>query len=143
MRQGGGRKTAFRRVSLMPCHEGSLLPAFCYQRRRFRIRERQPGQPPLHVRNMPMFEDSNHPVARKKLGRPATGQNPALTFRLTPRFIEVIDDWRSRERDKPSRSEAIRWLISKGLQFRSTKSQKMSAHSCYCTVREGLAKTAP
>ena len=39
-----------------------------------------------------------------------------LTFRLPTHFKQTIDDWRSAEPDKPSRSEAIRWLIGKGLK---------------------------
>ena len=41
---------------------------------------------------------------------------PVLTFRLPTHFKQTIDDWRSAEPDKPSRSEAIRWLIGKGLK---------------------------
>jgi hypothetical protein len=55
-------------------------------------------------------------VLRKKRGRPAIGQDPVLTFRLSPHFKQAIDDWRSTEPDKPSRSEAIRWLIGTGLK---------------------------
>jgi hypothetical protein len=51
----------------------------------------------------------------KKRGRPASGQDPILSFRLPLHFKQTIDRWRSTERDKPSRSEAIRWLIGQGL----------------------------
>jgi len=54
-------------------------------------------------------------VTQKKRGRPAIGQDPVLTFRLLLHFKQTIDRWRSTERDKPSRSEAIRWLIGQGL----------------------------
>ena len=54
-------------------------------------------------------------VLRKKRGRPATGQYPLLSFRLSPEHKQAIDHWRSTEPDKPSRSEAIRWLMGKGL----------------------------
>jgi hypothetical protein len=59
---------------------------------------------------------NSNSVIRKKRGRPAIGQDPVLTFRLPPHFKQTIDDWRSAEPDKPSRSEAIRWLIGKGLK---------------------------
>jgi hypothetical protein len=55
-------------------------------------------------------------VLRKKRGRPAIGQYPVLSFRLSPEYKQAIDHWRSTEPDKPSRSEAIRWLIGKGLK---------------------------
>jgi hypothetical protein len=58
---------------------------------------------------------NSNAVLRKKRGRPAIGQDPVLTFRLSPHFKAAIDAWRSTEPDKPSRSEAIRWLIGKGL----------------------------
>ena len=60
-------------------------------------------------------------VLPKKRGRPATGQDPVVTFRLPAYFKENIDEWRSKERDKPSRSEAIRWLIGKGLQAEESR----------------------
>jgi Arc/MetJ-type ribon-helix-helix transcriptional regulator len=58
---------------------------------------------------------NSNPVIRKKRGRPASGQDPILSFRLPLHFKQTIDRWRSTERDKPSRSEAIRWLIGQGL----------------------------
>jgi hypothetical protein len=63
-------------------------------------------------------------VLRKKRGRPATGQAPVLSFRLGVEYKQAIDDWRSGERDKPSRSEAIRWLIGQGLEVESNKGRK-------------------
>jgi len=63
-------------------------------------------------------------VIRKKRGRPAIGQDPILTFRLPLHFKQAIDRWRSTERDKPSRSEAIRWLIRQGLTAELKKRTK-------------------
>jgi hypothetical protein len=48
---------------------------------------------------------NSNAVLRKKRGRPAIGQDPVLTFRLNPHYKQAIDDWRSRQPDKPSRSE--------------------------------------
>jgi hypothetical protein len=39
-------------------------------------------------------------------------------------FKQAIDRWRSTEPDTPSRSEAIRWLISQGLTAELTKRTK-------------------
>jgi hypothetical protein len=50
-------------------------------------------------------------VTPKKRGRPATGQDPVLTVRLPPNTRLAIESWAGRQKDKPSRSEAIRRLI--------------------------------
>jgi Arc/MetJ-type ribon-helix-helix transcriptional regulator len=63
-------------------------------------------------------------VLQKKRGRPATGQDPIVTFRLGVEYKKAIDHWRSMERDKPSRSEAIRWLIGQGLEVELKKREK-------------------
>src|SRR5438876_9128246 len=60
------------------------------------------------------MSDSNV-VIRKKRGRPRTGQDPVLSFRWGLDFKEAIDRWRAGEPHKPSRSEAIRWLIGQCL----------------------------
>jgi hypothetical protein len=64
---------------------------------------------------------NSNSVLRKKRGRPATGQDPVVTFRWGAGFIRAIDNWRNKERDKPSRSEAIRWLIGQGLHVELKK----------------------
>ena len=51
----------------------------------------------------------------KKRGRPATGKDPARTFRLSDQLIESVDAWASNQQDQPSRSEAIRRLVEIGL----------------------------
>jgi hypothetical protein len=63
-------------------------------------------------------------VLQKKRGRPPSGQDPVLSFRLGLGFKQAIDRWRSMERDKPSRSEAIRWLIGQGLDVELKKREK-------------------
>jgi hypothetical protein len=67
---------------------------------------------------------NSNSVLRKKRGRPAKGQDPVLSFRYGLDFIQAIDHWRSREPDKPSRSEAIRWLIGTGLEVELKKRAK-------------------
>lgn len=52
----------------------------------------------------------------KKRGRPATGNAPSRTFRLTDEFIAQLDDWAANQKDQPSRSEAIRRLVEIGLK---------------------------
>jgi hypothetical protein len=63
-------------------------------------------------------------VLRKRRGRPPIGQVPVLSFRLGLEYKQAIDHWRSGERDKPSRSEAIRWLIGQGLAVELKKREK-------------------
>jgi hypothetical protein len=58
------------------------------------------------------------PVAQKKRGRPATGQDPVLTIRLPLNLRSEIETWAKRQKDKPSRSVAIRRLIEMGLKGR-------------------------
>jgi len=55
----------------------------------------------------------------KKRGRPATGNAPSRTFRLTDEFMAALDAWATSQIDTPSRSEAIRRLVEMGLTVRS------------------------
>jgi Ribbon-helix-helix protein, copG family len=52
----------------------------------------------------------------KRRGRPATGNSPSRTFRLTDEFMATLDAWAARQADNPSRSEAIRRLVELGLK---------------------------
>lgn len=57
-------------------------------------------------------------AAREKRprGRPATGRDPAVTVRIPAEVQAEITAWIERQPDpKPTRSEAIRRLIEKGL----------------------------
>jgi hypothetical protein len=54
-------------------------------------------------------------VIRKRPGRPATGQDPVRAIRLSDEFLEKVDAWATRQKDRPGRSEAIRRLVEKGL----------------------------
>jgi hypothetical protein len=62
-------------------------------------------------------------VTPKKRGRPATGQDPVLTVRLPPSTRLAIENWAKQQKDKPSRSEAIRRLIEIAL---TTKLKRQS-----------------
>jgi hypothetical protein len=55
----------------------------------------------------------------KKRGRPATGNAPSRTFRLTDEFIANLDAWASKQVDQPGRSEAIRRLVELGLTVKT------------------------
>jgi hypothetical protein len=60
-------------------------------------------------------------VTPKKRGRPATGQDPVLTVRLPPNTKLAIENWARQQKDKPSRSEAIRRLIEIALTTNAKK----------------------
>jgi hypothetical protein len=50
-------------------------------------------------------------------GRPRTGIGPAISMRLYPELEAALKAWIARQPDpKPSRSEALRRLVEKGLE---------------------------
>jgi len=56
-------------------------------------------------------------VIPKKRGRPATGKDPLIGFRVPPNIAAAIEKFASEEEDRPARSEAIRrilkdWLVA-------------------------------
>jgi hypothetical protein len=53
---------------------------------------------------------------RAGAGRPATGRDPARTFRLSDEFMGKVDTWAAAQDDEPGRSEAIRRLVEIGLK---------------------------
>lgn len=59
---------------------------------------------------------SSKSVIPKKRGRPATGRDPLIAFRLPPETIAALTAWAARQPDKPSRSEALRRLIDLGMK---------------------------
>src|SRR4051812_20882766 len=66
---------------------------------------------PLACRVFVQANSNSNAVLRKKRGRPATGQDPVISFRIGPRLKRAIDEWRRTQLNKPSRSEAIRGFI--------------------------------
>jgi hypothetical protein len=56
-------------------------------------------------------------------GRPATGNDPVRTFRLSDEFVAKLDAWSSTQEDNPARAEAIRRLVELGLK--AEKSRKL------------------
>ena len=54
---------------------------------------------------------------KKKIGRPKTGIGPNVGLRLYPVQDAAIRDWIARQPDpKPTKPEAIRRLVEKGLE---------------------------
>ena len=55
-------------------------------------------------------------LEKKKLGRPAIGKGLQFNAMLRPELAERIDGWIARQPEpKPTRPEAIRRLVEKGL----------------------------
>jgi hypothetical protein len=52
---------------------------------------------------------------KRRGGRPATGQDPAVAVRLSPAKRKEIEAWAAAQSGKPSFSEAVRRLIDAGL----------------------------
>ena len=65
----------------------------------------------------------------KRRGRPATGKAPTRTLRLTDEFLDKIDHWATQQEDQPSRSEAIRRLVERGLTVRTKAKQPTPNHA--------------
>src|SRR5262249_39419084 len=71
-----------------------------------------------------MVKPSTEKVIPRKPGRPATGRDPVLTVRLPLTVRSAIETWAKQQKDKPSRSEAIRRLIEIAL---NTKPKRRSS----------------
>jgi hypothetical protein len=54
-------------------------------------------------------------LSRRKPGPPATGKGTLIGLRLQPLLLADLDRWIARQRDEPSRPEAIRRLLVLGL----------------------------
>lgn len=60
-------------------------------------------------------------VVPKRTGRPPTGKDPVTAIRLSPTLRAAIDEWRRKQDDLPSRSEAIRRLVEQAIAADGTK----------------------
>jgi Arc/MetJ-type ribon-helix-helix transcriptional regulator len=60
-------------------------------------------------------------VNKKSRGRPKKkgGVHPVTAVRLSPEAGVAVDQWATRQDDKPSRSEAIRRLVELGLSVKT------------------------
>jgi hypothetical protein len=45
-------------------------------------------------------------------------------MRVTSAFLRAVDNWRRKQEDLPSRAEAIRRLVERGLSSKETSSAK-------------------
>ena len=67
---------------------------------------------------MPSIVDSKKKRGR---GRPRTGIGKSIGLRLYPDLEQRIDAWASKQRDRPSRPEAIRRLIEFALAVKAKR----------------------
>lgn len=59
---------------------------------------------------------SSSKIVKRKPGRPATGMDPLIGFRLPAETIAAIDAWAAAQPDRPTRSEALRRFIEAGMK---------------------------
>lgn len=55
-------------------------------------------------------------ISRKRKGPVPTGKGSPILVRLQPEPLAAVDAWREDQPDKPTRPEAIRRLVEKGLE---------------------------
>jgi hypothetical protein len=75
----------------------------------------------LDILGIPIFRDGSiaEPEKRRR-GRPATGKDPVASVRIPKELEAAIATWIERQPEpRPTRSEAIRRLIEKGLRIES------------------------
>ena len=51
-------------------------------------------------------------------------QTERFQMRVSPSFIRLIDDWRRKQADLPSRAEAIRRLVERGIKVPEKSARK-------------------
>lgn len=59
---------------------------------------------------------SSSKIVKRKPGRPATGMDPHIGFRLPAETIAAIDAWCAAQPDRPTRSAALRRFIEAGMK---------------------------
>jgi hypothetical protein len=56
-------------------------------------------------------------MAKKKRGRPpGRTQDRQLLMRVSAEFLENLDDWCAKQPDKPTRADAIRRFVERGIK---------------------------
>jgi hypothetical protein len=57
---------------------------------------------------------------RRPTGRPSRGpQDRPFQMRVSEEFLRTVDDWRRRQKDLPSRAEAIRRLVELAVRLKT------------------------
>jgi hypothetical protein len=55
-------------------------------------------------------------LAKKRRGPAPTGKGVQVVVRLQPDPLSALDNWAAKQRDQPTRAEAIRRLVELGLK---------------------------
>jgi len=55
---------------------------------------------------------------------PAEEQTERFQMRVSPSFLRMVDEWRRRQPDLPSRAEAIRRLVGRGMSEPEKRARK-------------------
>jgi hypothetical protein len=58
-------------------------------------------------------------LAKKKRGPAPTGKGTQVVVRLQPDPLAALDAWVAKQKDKPTRAEAIRRLVELGLKAKA------------------------
>ena len=70
-----------------------------------------------------LFVNTKHTTMtsiRRPPGRPSKGlQDRPFQMRVSEGFLRTVDDWRRRQRDLPSRAEAIRRLVELAVRLKT------------------------
>ena len=66
---------------------------------------------------------------KKSRGRPATGHDPSASARFPKETLAQIVAWAARQKDHPSRAEAIRRLVELGLTVKTKAKQPSAARA--------------
>jgi hypothetical protein len=68
-------------------------------------------------------------LAKKKRGPPATGIGVQVVVRLQPVPLSALDAWAAKQKDQPTRAEALRRLMELGLTVRPKAKQPSPVHA--------------
>lgn len=66
-----------------------------------------------------MKQASKNVIRKRKVGRPATGQDPVRAIRMDDSQAKAVESWARKQADKPSFSEAVRRLVAKALNWQA------------------------
>ena len=80
-------------------------------------------RPATYVGAYVLFVNTKHTTMtsiRRPPGRPSKGlQDRPFQMRVSEEFLRTVDDWRRRQKDLPSRAEAIRRLVELAARLRT------------------------
>ena len=71
--------------------------------------------PSARLRDTKVSMTKQETMVSKKRGPAPTGQGTPVMVRLQPIVLSTLDAWIEKQPDRPSRPEAIRRLVTKGL----------------------------